>query len=138
MAFGKKTDQPEGVSLPPSDAANTPAPTGDAAARLREFESPPLSPGKPIVAGDAPPSSSDPVGPAAPDPEAAANAPRPNGTADVFWHPTPEQAAAEKRNAEAANEAAGVKADGGDKKKLSTEQRLDKIEAALRAQGHDV
>lgn len=125
MAFvGKKTDQPEGVSLPPSDAVRDTAPSGD---RLRDFESPPIKP-----------STTDPVGPPAPDPDAASTAPHPNGTADVFWHPTPEQAAIEKRNAEAANEAAGISKDGSDKKKLSTEQRIDRLETILRAQGHDV
>jgi len=120
MAFGKKTDLPEGASPAPIVGIGTQE-GADPAARLKDFDSPPIDPTAKAAAEQTP--TNDP-----------AVIIKPN-TEGVMFMPSPEEKAAEDENARKANEAAGVKA-ADPNEKLSTEDRLTRIERVLRSQGH--
>lgn len=118
MAFGKKTELPEGASPAPIVGTQEGA---DPAARLKDFDSPPIDPTAKVAGEQAP--TNDP-----------ASIIKPN-TEGVMFMPSPEEKAKDEENARKANEAAGVKpADPNEK--LSTEDRLTRIERVLRSQGH--
>lgn len=134
MAFGKKQ---ESDGLPPSDA---PAVLGAPAVPL----SSPDGAADPVTRQEAFTSGTTPLpaleGPKPGDP-LPANDPAnitPINTDGVMHHPSPEQKAAEDAQIKAATDAAsGGKSQDG-KKSSSTEDRLTRIEAILRAQGYNV
>lgn len=142
MGFGKRTDQPEGASLPPSDAAaRAVIGTQDAAdpvARQKGFESPPIDPTAKAAAAAQSPNAVDQKNAAESPNDIPANDPRSDVRAPsnegVMMMPSPEEKARDTERARLANEAAGVKPHDPDEK-LSTEDRLTRIERALRAQG---
>lgn len=126
MGFGKRTDQPEGASLQPSDAA-------DPVARQKGFESPPIDPTA-KVAAQSPNAVDQKNAEESPNAVPANEDVKPLSNEGVMFMPSPEEKARDTERARLANEAAGVKPHDPNEK-LSTEDRLTRIERVLRAQG---